>query len=119
MKRLIWILLAVFCTALAQVQPVDQLARPGRAACKCHGKCGMPDCPAPATQMPSEFLLEGATAVARPARKRAVPPAPKLVEKFFVSIVTPGVRPAVSPAPALPAPAASVPLFKAHCSFLI
>jgi hypothetical protein len=119
MKRLIWILLAVFCTALTQVQAVDQLARPARAGCKCHGKCGMPDCPAPTTQMPSEFLVERAMAVARPARKRAALPAPKRVEKFFVSIATSGVRPAVHLAPALPAPAASVPLFKAHCSFLI
>ena len=46
MKRLVWLLIAVFCTALAQVQPVDMPVTK-HAVCGCcgdTGACGMPDC---------------------------------------------------------------------------
>ena len=117
MKRFVWLLLFAFCTALAQVQPVDV---PGAKVAKCDccedqaGACGMPDCVAqPAAGQP----------VASPAAAGQQSEVPRLTrakrEHFYVQFLP---RPALKPAALMSvatASAASVPLFKAHCSFLI
>jgi hypothetical protein len=118
MKRLVWILLAVLGTAFAQVQPVTL---PG-THCKCcccggDGSCGMPDClpPAPARTLltanqPASLTVTAARRVAEPVR---------IAEKFFAAFVEPAAIFAASRAPERVSPPASVPLFAAHCSFLI
>lgn len=122
MKRLAWLLLAVFCTALAQVQPVgvavtkandcDCCAREARA-------CGMPECPAPAVTAQSGLVLE-ASAPSLRAEARNTAGTPRAPLEFFPTRFSPG--PTAGPvtcATARAARAARVPLFKAHRSFLI
>ncbi len=121
MKRLVWLLLLAFGTALAQVSPVD-LPVTKHATCGCceqSGACGMPDCmPPPASARPALQLASPAQTV-RVAAKRAASAPAVVREKFYVQFL-----PRVSSVPALPvkltaAPAASVPLFREHCSLLI
>lgn len=122
MKRLVWLLIAVVCTALAQVQPVVMATAQDEACCCCTGDavgaCGMPDC-APAPSAPScTQNLPTVAAQRSEARKQA--PARKARYEIFRS--TFDVRPAPMPTDRVSlrgTPAASVPLFKAHCSFLI
>lgn len=121
MKRLVWLLIATFLTAVSQVQAVDvRLIPPAEKCCCCDGNagaCGMPDCaPAPAAgciqslqlQSPAQAAAKRVAAAPRAAR-------PRFYDQFL---------PRVSVVPALPvaaamAPAASVSLFKEHCSFLL
>ncbi len=121
MKRLVWILLAVVGTAFAQVQPVpvQVLSHHACHCCNCHcgGACGMPGClpPAPArTQLtatqPASVTVAAARHVAGPIRT---------AEKFFATFVEPAAVFAASRAPERVSPPARVPLFAAHCSFLI
>lgn len=121
MKRLVWLLVFVFGTALAQVAPVDVRLHPGEACSCCDrpGACDMPDClPAPVSTQPVCQVASPSVA-ARVAVRRAAP-APRLVrEAFYVQFL-----PRVSVVPAVPArlavaPSASVPLFQEHCSWLI
>lgn len=118
MKRLVWLLLAVFSTAIAQVQPADVPQAPAEKCCCCEKQkaCDMPDCIPVSTgvqralpqQTTVEIIGKRAAAV-----KQSVP------EKFYFQFV-PCVRVTpVLPVSAIVAPAASVPLFAAHCSFLI
>lgn len=119
MKRLVWIFLAVFCTTLAQVQPVT--LSPTHRKCGCcggDGSCGMPGClpPTPARTLPTasqpaKVIVTEARHVAEPVRR--------LGEKFFAVFVEAAAGPAVSRAPERVTPAANVPLFAAHCSYLI
>jgi len=119
MKRLVWLLLAVFCTALAQVPPVE-LVQPGHQVCHCckiPGACGMPDCPVPASgpRAPTAVppVLSASLAVRQVAR------ADHGIEvKFYAPFVKAATVLVAPPASVLAAPAVSVPLFKAHCSFL-
>lgn len=121
MKRLVWLLLLAFGTALAQVSPVDVRLNPGETCSCCDrpGACDMPDCvPAPAS---TQLVLQTASPVqtVRAAAKRALPAPRQAREAFYVQLL-----PRVSPAPAVPArlavaPSASVPLFQEHCSWLI
>jgi hypothetical protein len=121
MKRLVWLLIAVFGTAFAQVSPVISPFAQEEACC-CTGEpagaCGMPDCaPAPTACQPSLTLQ---TPTAQRAVARRVAPAPQAKrESYFVKFES---RPALSPAwraSLVGAPAANAPLFKVHCSFLI
>lgn len=120
MKRLVWLLLFAFGTALAQVSPVDVRLVPAKkcGCCEQPGACGMPDCGLPPAAQPT-LSLANPVQVVRVAVKRAAP-APAVVRaKFYVQFL-----PRVSSVPAVPvrlaaAPAAGVPLFKEHCSFLI
>jgi hypothetical protein len=122
MKRLVWLLIAVVCTALAQVQPVIMPTTVQEESCCCTGDeagaCGMPDC-APATAAPS-CAQSVPTLAAQRSEARKLTPAPKTrFETYYVRVDS---RPAKSPAAGVSlrgTPAASVPLFKAHCSFLI
>ena len=120
MKRLAWLLIAVLCTALVQVQPVDGLTKAKTCnCCKVPGACGMPGCcPPPASRPTALSSAQSARVVSLPASRKAQP-VRVAMDKFYASFVEPA---AVSPAllaSAEAAPAAHVPLFKAHCSFLI
>jgi hypothetical protein len=122
MKRLVWILLAVVSTALAQVRPVafPTLTHPACHCCKCHcdGSCGMAGCvpPAPARTLPAaeqpvSLKLAAARQVAVPVRRTG--------EKFFAVFVKSAAVSAATRAPDRVTPPAKVPRFAAHCSFLI
>ena len=122
MKRFVWLILASFCTLLAQVQPVVQPAAKHEACgcCEVKGSCGMPDCaPVPTTSSTANQLATvrpGQVEVrrAREARMQTRPQAP-----FYLTFVpSPATAPALRVAVAT-APAAQVPLYKAQCSFLI
>lgn len=121
MKRLAWILIAVVGTLLAQVQPVD-VPSAGEASCCCTGgaagACGMPDCaPAPAAPSCAQSLPTVAA-----QRSEARKPAPSAKARYEIFRVGFDSRPAAVPAGGVSlrgTPAASVSLFKAHCSFLI
>lgn len=119
MKRLVWLLLAVFSTAIAQVQPADMPRAPMEKCCCCCDEqkaCDMPDCvPVPAGV---QRALPQQTRV-KIIGKRAAATTQTIREKFYVQFV-PSVR--VAPVLSVTARvtlAASVPLFAAHCSFLI
>ncbi len=123
MKRAAWFLLAIACSAFVRVQPVE-LLNPchciccGFCRCKIPGACGMPcrGAPAPACQALATEQTAGIRGVAlrssaRPLRLSGTPflaPGSEMAQVFS----------ALAPS-ALVAPAARVPLFKAHCSFLI
>lgn len=120
MKRLVCILLAVFCSALAQVQ----LSAPVKACChscccKAPGDCGSPGCTCPAAPAPVFY------AASEPARSAAVSTALKLIparratEVFYGEFVEPASNRTGLLAAAQAAPAARVPLFRAHCSLQI
>jgi len=120
MKRLVWLLITAVCTALAQVQPVDSPVKRVEAGCCCcdqPGACGMPDC-APAPAAPGAFQAMPAAALQRTAARRLAPAPATRFDGFLARFDS---RPASIPARASHpgAPAAGVPLFKAHCSFLI
>ena len=119
MKRLVWILLAVFCTALAQVQPVT-LESTHRKCCCCggDGSCGMRGCLPPAqapslptAHQPASVTVSEARQVAEPVRRTG--------EKFFAGVVEATAVAAAPRAPEWVTPAASAPLFAVHCSYLI
>jgi hypothetical protein len=121
MKRLVWLLIAVFGTAFAQVSPVVSPFVQDEACCCCDGPagaCGMPDCaPAPTACAPA--LTLPIPAVQRLAARRLAPTPPARVSAYFVKFES---RPALSPAVRVSrpgTPVAQVPLFKAHCRFLI
>lgn len=123
MKRAAWFLLAIACSAFVRVQPVE-LLNPfhciycGCCHCKIPGACGMPcrGAPAPAcqalsTEQTAGFRGGALRSSAQPLQlsgTRFHAPGSEMAEVF--SALTPS---------ALVAPAACVPLFKAHCSFLI
>ncbi len=121
MKRLVWLLLAVFCTALAQVQPVTFATTPKHACCACggDGSCGMPDCVVPPVSARGVTLANSSPRIAVPAARPGATAVCAVREKFYAAFVEPTAVLAAVRAPARVTPAASVPLFAAHCSFLI
>ena len=120
MKRLAWLLIAVLGTALAQVQPVE-LATAAAESCCCTGDqagaCGMPDC-APAPTAPTCVRSLPVAEVLRSESSRPTP-APRAQAGHFP--VRPDPRPAQPAVRVFPreTPVASVPLFAAHCRYLI
>ena len=120
MKRFVWLVLFAFCTALAQVQPVDLPVKP-HAVCGCceePNACGMPDCaPLPVASQPV-FVTQ--TPACQRAAARRLTPAPNRQQKnFYVQFES---RPAMAPvrhAPRVAVASASEPLFRVHCSYLI
>ena len=122
MKRLVWLVLAAFGTLLAQVQPVD-LPATRHEVCSCceqSGACGMPDCvPLPATPVQAVFNLQSPATLARMVLKDAAPAPRGLKNRYFVQFEPRPPAGSALGATVIAAPAASVPLFKAHCSFLI
>jgi len=121
MKRLAWLLLAVFCTALAQVQPVE-LPASGAASCPCceiPGACDMPDCGLPPSAASAGFLVaQPAASVVSTARRRAARPGRTAMESALLLDARRAAAAALTATNEPVAPAA-VPLFKAHHSFLI
>ena len=119
MKRIAWILLAAICSAFVRVQPVE-LAQCGQCVC-CHckvpGACGMP-CTQTPTPAPLLFAAEPGALLAHPASRGAQLARASGV-KFFESFVGSTTEKVASVASAPAVRAASVPLFRAHCSFLI
>src|SRR4051812_44646881 len=121
MKRLVWLLLAAFCTAVAQVQPVDvQLVPAQKCDCCADGNdCDMPDCGLPPSAGQMVASLTGSVASLRVAAKRQASVAHVEPVAFYERFVAPArVAPTLSVNAAL-APPASVPLFREHCSLLI
>ncbi len=119
MKRLVWLILFAFGTALAQVQPVDMPVKP-QAACGCceaPGACGMPDCaPAPVAAQP---IMAQAGAGQRTEARRVTPAVLQKREHFYVQFMPRASRVPAFRASSRAAAPAGEPLFKVHCSFLI
>jgi hypothetical protein len=119
MKRIAWLLLALFCTALVQIQPVRGQSLKAKACDCCHGSgaCGMPECCPPSAFASVALGSEESLRLARPAAQPAQAVRCEQAD-FYASFVEPAAfRPALSAAAG--AAPARVPLFKAHCSFLI
>lgn len=122
MKRFVWLLLAAFCTAIAQVQPVEPL-QTKQASCGCceeAGSCGMRDC-APPPSCPSTgagLVLASASATLRSEAESVMPKSRSFRDHFYAQFSPRQAVPAEI-APQVVAPTASVPAFQAHCSFLI
>jgi hypothetical protein len=118
MKRFVWLLLIAFCSALAQVQPVDAPVANPQEDCGCcenqANACGMPDCVAqPVAGQPAVGPVAAGQQAEAPRLARAKR------DHFFVQFLP---RPALTPAAKMSVPTtppARAPLFKAHCSFLI
>jgi hypothetical protein len=121
MKRVVWLVLAVFLAALAQVRPVDALEAKGKACPCCHpGSCEMPGCCPQTSSAPTSINLAQMEAVGSLPAPRFAQPASRLFEGAFYSLFVGPVAtrgPLVASAKA--APPAPVPLFQAHCSLLI
>jgi hypothetical protein len=117
MKRLVWLLLAVFCIALVPVQSVDKAKT--CSCCKVPGACGMPGCCPPPASLPAALSPAQSARAADLHACRKAEPVRRAGEKFYASFVEPAAARAALLASAEAAPAAHVPLFKAHCSFLI
>ena len=121
MKRLVWLLLAVFCTALAQVQPVDSTLTKAEKCpcCEVPGACGMPDCGLPPPSATAGLFAEQPTRTAQPEVRRDAARL-KRVALIFLSALDAIDSAAVAfNATSRIAPVAPVPLYAAHCSFLI
>lgn len=121
MKRLVWLLLLAFSTALAQVSPVDVRLVPEEkcGCCEQPGDCGMAECGLPPAAAQPVCQVANPSVDVRVAVRRAAPAPRQVREAFYARFL-----PRVSVAPAVPAPLAvafpaSVPLFQEHCSWLI
>lgn len=121
MKRLVWLLLLAFGTALAQVQPVDMPVTKHEVCgcCEKPGSCGMPDCAPPPVSARPVYQLQSPAEVARVAVKRAAAAPAVAREKFYVRFLTRVSSVPARPARLAAAPAASVPRFREHCSLLL
>jgi len=121
MKRFVWLVLLAFCSALAQVQPVQPVTQV-QNGCDCcadgMNACGMPDCASVPSAPASAPVTASPTVALRAEADSVLPKSRSLRDHFYVQFVP---RPAVPAelAPRVLAPVASVPVFKAHCSFLI
>lgn len=121
MKRLAWLLIFAFGTLLAQVPAVEPLASADQCACgaECGGQCGMPGCLPPAAPTVPQFVTERAVTLVRPAAKRDVLLGERPANRYFaVPLASLKSRPTLR-ATDRAASAASVPLFREHCSLLI
>lgn len=120
MKRLVWLVLLAFGTALAQVQPVDLSVTQDKGCCCCEdqaGACGMPDClPQPVT---SQTVVLPAVAGQRSETRRLSPAPRQKRECFYIQFVPRTSLASAWSTPVWAESAAVVPLFKAHCSYLI
>lgn len=120
MKRVAWVLLAVAIAAFVRVQPVELLnsSHCMRCHCKVPGACGMPCCGTPAPASP--MLAAATTAEVSRAASRSFPQALQASALPFYAIWIESAEDSCALATSTVAvPAARVPLFKAHCSFLI
>jgi len=119
-KRLVWLLLFAFSTVLAQVQPVDlPVTKTSACCCGADCGCGMPECGLPPSPAPVAFTAERPTCELRKPARRVTARLPHAVPNYYLSLVESAAFSPARRAPLRVAPAASVPLFQAHCSFLI
>jgi hypothetical protein len=121
MKRCVWLLVLAFCAAVVQVQPVQPLQAKD-AGCDCcvdgANACGMPDCaPAPACP-PAGALLAGEISTLRAEAESVMPKSRSFRDRCYAHFSPRPARPA-GIVPRVAAPTASVPVYQAHCSFLI
>jgi hypothetical protein len=121
MKRLVWLLLAVFGTALVQVPPAALAASAHRSCCCCggDGSCDMPSCPPAPASSPVRCTLGQPAQVAGVEVSRAVPAPRRAGENFCAALVAPAAVSAAATSPTRVTSAANVPLFTAHCSLLL
>ena len=120
MKRLVWLLLAVFVTALAQVAPADMGSQSEKpcSCCETPGQCGERDCGLPPSSSASTTLLAEQPALSQSAATR------KKIARVYRLAINYLFQPrALSPVRnsrvTVLASVQPVPLFKAQCSFLI
>jgi hypothetical protein len=121
MKRIVHLLLAAFCLALLPVPPADAGLAQAKSCgcCALPGACGMPGCCAPAASLPAAISSArlGRLADQPPARKgRRGLPATESPSKAVLARMAARRPAAVS---AVATATRGVPLFKAHCRFLI
>ena len=122
MKRLVWLLMLVVGTALAQVQPVT-LPEATDDACGCCGTecaCALPAECAPPPPAPAPLPAAERPATLRAEVKETAQEKEKLSAADYFGSFTPRatalvMRPALAPAGIT----ASAPLFTAHCSLRI
>ncbi len=122
MKRFVWLFLAVFCTALAQVPRVELPVTPQKTCCCCDepGACGMPKCALPPATMPAVYSIESPVTVARPTASPEATRVHLAIREFLAAFLSEPTARQFSPALLVKSPPPSqVPLFKAHCAFLI
>lgn len=122
MKRLVWLMLLAFGTLLTQVPAVEPLVPAGqKCACgsECGGRCGMPDCALPPAPSVPQFATDRPITLVRPAAKRDARLGERPATRSFdLSLASLDASPAFRASVRL-APAASVPLFREHCSLLL
>jgi hypothetical protein len=121
MKRLVWVILAVFCASLGQVQAVDTLGTKAKPCSCCHpGACGMPGCCPPLSSASPVPETARAAEVARQPSSRQTRLKREWAQGYHFSLVALAEIARQRAAPAIGrASAANVPLFTAHCSLLI
>ena len=120
MIRLTWILLLVWSCAFAQSRPVAVSLETNQHCachCQCNGSCGMPDCAPPPA--PVQWIGEASSVAALPAPARKAVAIRRTPARFYAMFVGPAARLADLRTPVSWVPAASVPLFAEHCSFLL
>jgi hypothetical protein len=121
MKRIVWIVLLAFCSALAQVQPAQPVTQIQEKCGCCEdgaNACGMPDC-ATVPTAPATATAAFSPSVALRAEADSVLPKSRSLRNHFFAQFVPSPAVPAELAPLTAAPVASVPVFKAHCSFLI
>jgi hypothetical protein len=119
MKRLVWLLIIVFGTALAQVSPVD-LGVQNQTSCSCcetPGACGMPDCSPPPSSAPATTVAERPARTISAAARRNTARLYRVALHFLfpASVISITSRSEANATTIV----SRVPLFKAHHSFLI
>jgi hypothetical protein len=121
MRRLAAIFLTFWTCVLVPTLPLAAAASEQPAACDCcnTGNCCNRDCAPPPAAAPILCTLDQPARLAPAGIRRAAKPVRRINAKFFALFVEPAATPPALPASALATPAASVPLFKVHCSFLI
>jgi hypothetical protein len=121
MKRIIAILLAVCCTAFAQLPALGLLA-PSAEKCGCcetPGTCGRSECAVPPSPATTASATEPTVLVASVAVRRVLAGEHSRSPKFFAAFVAPTRESVLLRARIAETPPAREPLFKAHCSFLL
>lgn len=121
MQRFLALLLTLVACAYAPAQLGVRPEAP-RVTCACcdgDGSCGMPGCLPPPVSSPTPSLAGQPAQVAMISIRRVAAPAARAGAKFYSAFVPPAAAPAALRAPLTVTPPAGVPLFKAHCSFLV
>ncbi|MEI6105725.1 MAG: hypothetical protein WCR49_01825 [Opitutae bacterium] len=121
MKRLVWLLLAVFGTALAQVSPVD-IGLAQQETCSCceqPGACGMPDCMPPAAPATQPVFTLTSPAVATRIAAKPARAAREVREIFLASFLPRTAGASAWPVSVIAEMPLGIPLYQEHCSLLL